>query len=250
VVKWLARLAFHYLRIADFAAAQRVDRFVANSEYTKSRINSYYRRESEVIYPPIDIAFYTPSASENKYSLEKKDRYFLCVGRLTSTKYFDQAVRVMSKLGLSLVVVGRGRNRKILQKSASGKIRIIEREVTKKELRSYYRRARALLQTGVEDFGMASVESMACGTPVVALGRGGIKEIVEDGATGVLYEDPSDEALADAIRRFLVLEKRFERHLLQSSVLKFGRKGWQEKMINVVEKLAEEPRKDRKDIVV
>ena len=235
IILWPAKLVFHYLRIADYAAAQRVDRFIANSKYTNRRIRSYYRRKSEVIYPPIDTAFFTPAPTQHEHYMDQKDRYFLCVGRLTKAKHFNQAMRVMVKLGLPLVVIGKGRDVISLRKYVGSKVRIID-TVSREELRSYYRNARAFLQTGVEDFGMASAESLACGTPVIALGRGGAKEIVDDGMTGVLYEYGSDEALADAVRRFVLIEKKFKRELLQSSVLKFSRQSWQRKMLGVIER--------------
>jgi glycosyltransferase involved in cell wall biosynthesis len=231
ILVWPARFILHYLRIVDYAAAQRVDKFIANSVYTKKRIKSYYRRNSEVIYPPIDTTFFTPSATENEY----QNKYFLCVGRLSQAKHYDQAVRVSSKLGMQLIVIGRGRDNANLRKHANNKVKFIN-NVTKEELRTYYRQARALIQTGVEDFGMASAESLACGTPVIALGRGGAQEIIDDGVTGVLYEDQTDEALADAIRRFTDIEKKFKRGILQSSVLKFSTHNWQEKIINKVVK--------------
>jgi len=235
---WLARLVFHYLRLTDYAAAQRVDRFIANSKYTERRVRSYYQRESQIIHPPIDTIWFTPSAKENKWQLHHDKRFWLCVGRLSPSKQFDQAVKVMTKLDLPLVVIGTGAGERQLKKVAGRKVKFVER-AAKEELRRYYRQARALIQPGREDFGMATAESLACGTPVIAYGQGGVSEIVEDGLTGVLYEDQSEEALAEAIRRFLMIEKKWQIEQLQSSVLKFNKRRWQEEMLAAVSRLEE-----------
>ncbi|OGY41700.1 MAG: hypothetical protein A3G57_03025, partial [Candidatus Andersenbacteria bacterium RIFCSPLOWO2_12_FULL_45_8] len=231
--RWLARLVFHYLRIVDFAAAQRVDQFIANSKFTQQRIATYYGRKSEVIYPPIDTTFFTPSSEENKYQLKRHDRYFLCVGRCSASKKFDQVIKVMNKLNYPLIVIGRGREQKKWRQIAGNKTRFIN-QVNREKLRKYYRQATALVQPGIEDFGMATAESLACGTPVIALGEGGVGEIVRHGETGVLYEDQSEEALAEAVRKFKQLEKKFSRGRLQNSVLHFSRYNWQRRMTDAI----------------
>lgn len=232
--RWLARLVLHYLRLVDFAAAQRVDRFAANSKYTQKRIANYYRRTSDVIYPPIDTAFFTPAAEENKFQLNRQDRYFLCVGRCNANKRFDQVIKVMNKLGYPLVVIGRGRESKKWQRLAGDRTKFVG-QVDRIELRKYYRQARALIQPGIEDFGMAAAESLACGTPVIALGKGGVMEIVRPDETGIVYEDQSEEELAEALRRFNLLEKKFTRERLQNSVLRFSQRKWQTAMLSVMQ---------------
>lgn len=192
----IGRLLLHYLRLADFAAAQRVDHFIANSQYTAQRISSYYRRGSQVIYPPIDTRFYFPDAKQPR-------KYFLCVGRPSPSKYFDHAVAVCKKLHLPLVIV-------------AGKS-------SPEELRQHYRSARALLQPGMEDFGMAAAEALACGTPVIAFGGGGVREIVQDGRHGILYPNQSPEGLAEGLRQFLLIEDKFRPEQLQQQVLRFSK---------------------------
>lgn len=212
--KVTSSLLFHYLRLSDFTAAQRVDRFLANSEYTQERIYTYYRRKSTVIYPPIDTAFYTPG----KQGRSPKE-YFLLVGRLTPTKNFDQAIRVCEKMKIPLIVVGTGHDRRRLQALAQGYTTFVGR-ISREKLREYYRGARALVQPGPEDFGMASAEALACGTPVIAYNYGGVREIVQPYTTGFLYHEPHEEALAEAIRQSLPLS--FSAGTLQHSVLKFS----------------------------
>jgi glycosyltransferase involved in cell wall biosynthesis len=234
--RWLARLVFHYLRIVDYAAAQRVDFFVANSQFTQQRIATYYGRNSDVIYPPIDTAFFTPSPAENKNQLPRNEQYFLCVGRCNASKKFDQVIKVMRKLNYPLVIIGRGGAQKQWRKIAGKKTRFIN-QVSREELRRYYRQAKALVQPGIEDFGMATAESLACGTPVIAMAEGGAKEIVRHRETGVLYEDGSEESLAEAVRMFNQLEKHFKRELLQYSVLRFNQQNWEKAMEKKIQAL-------------
>lgn len=210
----ILRFLFHYLRMIDFTAAQRPDAYIANSEYTKLRIHTYYRRPSTVVYPPIDTDFYTPKPTN------KKREYFLCVGRLTREKRFDHAIAVAEKLKLRLRIVGTGSDEKRLRHLAGKHTEFLGRQ-SPEQLRELYRSARALIQPGVEDFGMASVEALACGTPVVAYGRGGILEIVTSGVQGILYSDPLPESLAEALRRFLRIERAFYPGNLQKRALQF-----------------------------
>lgn len=205
----------HWLRLTDYAAAQRVDHWLANSRWTQERIATYYRRPSNIIYPPIDTTFFVPPSGRR----EKK--YFLCVGRISPAKHFEQAITVCEKLNLPLVIVGEGMNLKHLRRKA-GKRTTFAGRVTREKLREYYRGARALLQPAEEDFGMASAEALACGTPVVALSRGGAAEVVRHAETGILYQQGTVESLAEAIRQFLLYEDFFRPETCQQSVLKFS----------------------------
>ncbi len=214
------RFLLHYLRMVDFAAAQRPDAYIANSEYTKSRIQTYYRRESVVVYPPIDTEFFTPNRNISK-SIQKPEGYFLCVGRLTQEKRFDQAIQVVEKLGLNVKIVGTGSDEKRLKKLA-GKHTEFLGNISREQLRETYRSARALIQPGVEDFGMSSVEALACGIPVIAYGKGGITEIIVNGVQGILYNAPLPEVLAEAMRQFLRIERAFHPGNLQKRAMKFG----------------------------
>lgn len=226
----------HYLRLADFTAAQRVDAFLANSRYTQQRIKSYYRRTSTVAYPPIDTAYFTPP------SLVRSGAYFLAVGRLTALKNFDQAIAVCEKLELPLVIIGVGDNLTRLRKGA-GKYTRFKGIVSRGQLRKYFREARALLQPGREDFGMAAAEALACGTPVIALGQGGATEVVKHSVTGILYNEPGEESLAEALRQFLLKENSFNRATLQQSVLRFSRARFTNAIREQVIKLMESTRR-------
>ncbi len=230
-MRWPLKVMQHYLRLVDFAAAQRPDVFIANSLYTKKRIDTYYRRNSTIIYPPVSTDFFTPPLGTGDGR-----RHFLVVGRLTASKRFDQAITVCEKLQLPLVVVGTGPEKKRWKRLA-GRFTRFAGYVSRRDLRSYLRSARCLLQPGIEDFGLASAEALATGTPVIGIGQGGIREIVEDGKHGLLYGSQRAEALAEAIRRFLLFEQegRFVPERLQRRSFLFSREQFDRAINNQVD---------------
>jgi glycosyltransferase involved in cell wall biosynthesis len=190
------------LRQWDAASSHRVDRFVANSSFVAARIRRYYRRDARVIHPPIDIGYFRPSPHPRK-------DYALMVTALSPYKRVDLAIAACQRAGIELRVVGTGPDRDKLTAAPSNSVSFLG-SVPAEELRRLYREAACLLQPGIEDFGMTVVEALACDCPVVALGRGGVLDIVEDGAHGVLYDQAdSVEALAAAIDKFRNLRSNF-----------------------------------------
>jgi len=203
----LRSLALSALRTWDAASATRVNLFVANSSFVARRIHAYYGRDAEVVHPPVDVDYFTPLAklSSPKPNGPKNGRkaaqedYCLMVYALAPYKKVELAIAACDRLGLGLRIVGTGPEKERLEELAGPRTQFLG-HVEPKRLRDLYRGARLFLQPGVEDFGIASVEALACGTPVVAVAKGGILDIVDDGRHGVLYPDwggPSD--LADAI---------------------------------------------------
>jgi len=196
----------------DAATASRVDRFVANSAYVASRIRRYYSRASTVVYPPVDTAFFQPGT-------EAQERHFLIVSALVPYKRIDLAIDACAQAGVPLHIVGDGPERGRLEARAGGASFL--GPMSGAQQRDEYRRARAVLLPGEEDFGIVPVEAQACGTPVIALARGGALETVRDGETGILFEEPTPDSLAAALTRFDRVS--FDRCRLRANAERFSR---------------------------
>lgn len=180
----------HYLRTWDALSSARVDAYVAISHYVRRRIEKYYRRSAEVIYPPVDLL---------KSSKQSAD-YFLVVGRLVAYKRLDLVVEAFNRLGWPLVVIGDGVERPRLERLALGNIRFLGRqpdEVVQQHLAA----CQGFVFPGIEDFGIAPVEAQSAGKPVIAYAHGGAVETVVDGETGVLFPRQTVEDLVRALQR-------------------------------------------------
>ena len=194
------------LRRWDRSTARRVDTFVANSRFVAERIGKYYGRPAKVVAPPVDLDFFTPAAAPSQEA-----PYALSVAALAPYKRHDVAIEACSQLGLDLRIVGDGPDAARLRSTAkdlqgNNMTQFLGR-VGPEELRELYRNAAVFVQPGIEDFGIAAVESLACGTPVAALGVGGIRDIVVDGAHGAFsIDEASAPDLASAIERTLSLD--------------------------------------------
>src|SRR5690348_1876301 len=204
VMAWMARW--------DRATADRVDWFVANSHHVAGRIARYYNRRASVLHPPVDTVFHTPGEGA-------RDRYFLVVSALVPYKRLDVAIQAAARLGAPIRIVGTGPERERLERLAGPQVTFLG-AIDDTRLRDEYRRATALVLPAEEDFGIAPVEAMACGTPVIALGRGGATESVTDDVTGVLVPEATPEAFAGAMAR--VAARSWDRAALQRAVAPFG----------------------------
>jgi glycosyltransferase involved in cell wall biosynthesis len=196
----LLRGLLHRLRIWDQRSAAGVDHFVANSAFIARRIAKCYRRDAEVIYPPVDTEFYVPGADE------MREDYYVAVSRLVGYKRVDLLVQAFRELPeRRLLIVGDGPEHARLRSLAGANVAFAGR-LAPELLRERLQRARAFLFAAVEDFGIAPVEAMACGTPVIALRRGGVAETVAglDTAepTGVFFEEQTAQSVAAAVRSF------------------------------------------------
>jgi glycosyltransferase involved in cell wall biosynthesis len=207
----------NYLRLWDYASAARVDQFVANSENVQRRIWKTYRRESRVIRPPVAV---------EKFYWKQPEDYYLMVSELVPYKRVDAAVRAFNQNGRKLRVVGGGPEYKALKRSAEGNIEFCGR-VPEEDLRELYARCRAFLMPGEEDFGIAAVEALASGKPVIALARGGALDIVPDFG-GLLYDDP--EGLPQSIERWDELEQQLDPRALQDYAAQFSESEFQRQM--------------------
>jgi glycosyltransferase involved in cell wall biosynthesis len=188
----LAAPLFARLRRWDRDTAGRVHRFVAISRHVQERIRRFYGRESDVVYPPAAVDFWTPG------SAPREGRFDLIVSALVPYKRLDLAMRTYARLQRRLVVVGSGGERARLQALAGPETEFLGWQ-TDEQIRDLYRQARLLVFPGEEDYGIVPVEAQACGCPVVAFGRGGALETVMDGTSGVFFRDQTEEALAAAV---------------------------------------------------
>ena len=201
----LRQLVLTALRAWDAAATPRVDGFLANSRFVAERIARYYGRSAEVVPPPVDVDFFDRDESDDDGREDDAGDYCLVVTALAPYKRVELAIAACERLGIELRIVGTGPERRRLEGLAGPRTRFLGR-VDDDALRRLYRGARLFLQPGIEDFGISSVEALACGTPVVAAGLGGVCDIVDDGVHGLLYEtshaaDPESQldALSAAI---------------------------------------------------
>ena len=212
----------NYLRLWDYASAARVDHFIANSENVRRRIWRAYHRESQVIFPPVAVDTFFFKTSEN---------YLLIVSELVAYKQIDYAVRYCAKNNLRMKIIGDGPEFRKLSSIAGPTVEFCGR-VTDAELRNLYASCRALIVPGEEDFGMATVEALASGKPVIGLNRGGTPEIVSANC-GVLYEEPTESSLHQALREF---DKKSFRHIdLQESASKFSEAEFTRRMELVIQ---------------
>ena len=194
VARVLLAPAVSALRRWDYRVSQRETvHYVAISRNIQQRIREYYGRESEIVYPPVDIERFAPVADP--------EDYFLVVSRLVPYKRVDLAVQAFSELGMPLLVVGDGRDRGALEAIAGPTVRFLGR-VSDSDLPGLLARCRAFVFPGLEDFGIAPVEAQASGRPVIAFRGGGALDTVVPGVTGTFFDAPTVASLIDAVRTF------------------------------------------------
>jgi glycosyltransferase involved in cell wall biosynthesis len=199
--KTVFRPAFEYLKRWDFHAAQNPDTLLAVSDFIARKIQKYYGRTASVVYPPVDYKkFFFESRLQPS---PNHPPYYLAAGRLLHYKKFALLVEAFVKLGLNLWIVGTGPEMPRIQNLAAGSdnIRFVN-FVSDSELRKLYSGAKAFLFPQVEDFGLVAAEAQACGAPVIAIAQGGALEIVQEGKTGVFFQEQNVAGVVEAVRKF------------------------------------------------
>lgn len=207
------------LRQWDRAAADRVDHFLAISETIRQRIRKFYRRDSVVIHPPVDVGRFTVEDSH--------DDYFLIVSRLIPYKRIDVAVEAFNLLGLPLKIVGDGRDRPRLEDMAESNIEFLGR-LPDHEAAKLLSRCRAFIFPGEEDFGIAPVEAQAAGRPLIAYAAGGALETVIEGVTGLFFGEQTAESLAEVVAAFD--ERAFDSAAIRRHAEEFNRESFKSKL--------------------
>jgi len=228
-------LACHYVRQWDYATAARVDHFVASSQNGARRIRKYYKRGSDVIYPPVDLDSFSVS--------EEHEDFYLVVSPLVAYKRIDLAVEACNALKRRLIVIGDGPEKSALMKMGGPTITFLGFQ-SDEAVREHYRRCRAFLFPGEEDIGLTPIEAQASGRPVIAYGRGGAVETVggfypgehvnPEEATGVFFAEQSADALMEAILAFEAVEAKFSPALIRAQAERFDVAHFKEQLGNFI----------------
>lgn len=225
----LKRIAIAHLlkkiREWDCVSADRPDSIIANSKHVQRRIKKYYRRDSEVIYPPVDISRFKTSKSH--------EDFFLIISTLTPYKRIDLAIQLFNKIRRRLVIIGDGPQREYLQNISGDTIDFLgfKDDATAAE---YMKNCRALIFPGEEDFGITPIEAMACGKPVLAYGEGGVRESVIEGVTGEFFYKPSADSMEEGLARLMLNEKAYNPSVARKQAQKFGKEIFLEQMKSAV----------------
>jgi glycosyltransferase involved in cell wall biosynthesis len=231
VTKYTIAFLMNYIRLWDRISADRVDYYIANSKNVASRIKKHYKRESEVIYPPVNTDYYTPG--------DKVEDFYLVVSRLVPYKRIDLVVEAFNKLGFPLKIIGDGSEFKRLKSLSKSNIEFLGR-LSDEEVREHYRKCKAFLFPGEEDFGITPVEAQACGRPVIAYGKGGTLETVIDDQTGVFFREQTVEALINAVKYFEKNIFKFDSSIIRQNALNFSKNVFKQKIKEFVLKKYEE----------
>jgi len=211
---WLAKYILHKIRQWDHRTSNGVDHFIAISDYISRRINKVYRRPSTVIYPPVDT---------EKFPLRiEKDSFYLTASRMVPYKRIDLIVEAFSKMpDTKLVVIGDGPDFDRIKSKAGDNIESLGFQ-SFEVLRDYMQRARAFVFAAEEDFGIIPVEAQACGTPVIAYGKGGALETVIDGKSGLFFNRQTPDDLIEAVRKFEMIAPQFNPEDIRANAMKFS----------------------------
>lgn len=197
-VRWPAKLFLWWFKLWDLRAASQVDVFLANSTETQTRIKKYYGRESQVVYPFVDVEFWSQNRDKRQ---ETRDKFFLIAGRLHAHKHNDLVVEVCTELGLQLHVVGAGRDEEHLKSIAGPTVSFLGR-VSDQELRTEFANAEAYVYPQLEDFGLMPVEAAASGTPTIGINEGGSRETIVPGVTGEWFVRGNKEELKSILQKW------------------------------------------------
>jgi glycosyltransferase involved in cell wall biosynthesis len=238
-MRGLTRLIFkavaHYMRMWDLASASRVDYFIANSNYIAGRIRKFYRRDSAVIHPPVDVA--------GGYLADRTEDYYLVVGRLVDYKRVDLAVEACNRLKRRLRVVGMGPQYRRLKKLAGPSIEFLG-NLPEAQKNEQYARCRALLFPAEEDFGIVPVEAHSFGRPVIAFGRGGAletvrgpfagEETIDSSCDGIFFAEQTADSLVDAILAFEESEQAFSPAEIARNSVRFSTQRFKREMADFV----------------
>ncbi len=237
--KFIIPLFANYLRMWDFASSKRVEHYISISNYIAGRVLKYYGRESEVVYPPVNCEKFMVS--------EQIGDYYLMVSAFAPYKRVDLAVQAFNRLGLPLIIIGKGQDEKKLKSMASNNIKFLG-WASNETIQRYYSQCKALVFPGKEDFGIVPLEAQASGRPVIAFGQGGACETVvpanpkgnveggQAAATGLFFYEQTVDAMEKAVKEFEKIIGNFDAESVRKHALKFDRAVFKEKLKESIEK--------------
>ncbi|CAM4369051.1 glycosyl transferase [Stenotrophomonas lactitubi] len=232
---WLTRLLMrplmHYMRLTDSVSASRVDHFIANSKFIARRIDKCYRRQAEVIHPPVEVDDFEARA-------EKQD-YYLLLGQLTAYKKADLVMDAFLRSGKRLVIIGEGEQLAAMRARATERVVVLGRQPFS-ALKEHLANAKALVFPGVEDFGIVPLEAMASGTPVIAYAKGGALETVIESddpsaATGLFFHEQSIDAINEAVARFESLSEPISAEACRARAEQFAPDRFREELSSFIQ---------------
>ncbi len=223
----VAKKILHYIRIWDFTTANRPNFFVANSKYISKRIKKVYDKNSDVIYPPVDV--------ENFSLQENKEEFYLTASRFVPYKKMDLIVEAFSKMPeKKLIVIGDGPDENKIKSKAAANIEFAG-YLPSDKLKVYMQKAKAFVFAAEEDFGITPVEALACGTPVIAFKKGGAFETVQNEINGIHFDEQTPQSIIDAVKKFESMQIKFDAKQIRESALKFSRENFENNFKNFVE---------------
>lgn len=221
--KYLSSFICNYLRIWDVTSSARVDKFIANSSYTASRIKKFYNRDCEILHPPVDT---------NKFSHQGYGDYYLMISRLVGYKRFDLTIEAFNENGKNLVIIGDGAEFEKYKKIAKPNVKLLGK-VSDEVLAQYMNNCKGFIFPGKEDFGIVMGEAQAAGKPVIAFKGGGALDIVIEGETGILFEEQTVESLGNAIK--ICEKKEWDNNLIEASAKRFDKEKFNERLKQIIE---------------
>ena len=228
---WLARLILHYIRMWDIRTSFGVDEFIGNSGFIARRIKKVYRRDAAVIYPPVDVNAFTVRTN--------KDDFYFTVSRMVPYKRIDLIVEAFSRMhDKKLIVIGDGPEFKKIKQKAGPNVTLLGFQPND-VVRDHLERAKAFVFAAEEDFGIVPLEAQACGTPVIAYGRGGALETVIDGKTGMFFDTQDVDSIMSAVEAFEERAESFNPHDLRRQAERFSNKRFREEFKAFVDKALE-----------
>lgn len=228
-LRFFSKPFVNYLKVWDKIAAQRPDKIIAISKEVQKRIKKYYNRDSEMVYPPVDLE----KLDKNRQKKVKEKSYYLLVSRLVNYKRIDLAIKAFNKLGKDLYIVGEGNLYKKLKLLGRKNISFLKM-VDDEKLADFYQNAKALIVPQEEDFGIVSIESQYFGTPVIAFKKGGLLDSLIENKTGVFFTEQKVDSLVDAVKEF---EKRkFLYQDLITNAKKFSKGIFKKRILSIISK--------------